>query len=830
MASQSLYRKWRSQTFGELVGQEPVIRTLKNALNSGNLAHAYLFTGPRGTGKTSTARLLAKTINCPQSQNGEPCNVCEQCREITAGNSFNVVEIDAASNRGIDSIRELREKVMMPPTTGKYKVYILDEAHMLTVEAFNALLKTLEEPPPHAIFVMATTDVHKMLPTVLSRCQRFDFKRITTRQIVDHLRFIATQEHVTLESGAAELIARAASGGMRDALSLLDQATAYAGSTIALTQVQAMLGVADPRAIQKFISAVADLDSPAGLHLIHELAEAGADLRQINSQVAEYWRAMMLAKAGANIGEILDHTNDEIREIISMSQSFALEELTEYAKIFAQNELVQRNQGTPQLGLELALLSCIELHRRGKGDQTVAASVNSSGRMPASSSASPSVSRNTYANQSHPLTPVTPAASTSLNTPIRQEQAHIPATPAVFPPAQAPASSISQTSIHNAPSVSVPEQQPQQQQPISTSARKGRDEASPSSTHLQQQVAAKPPEAEKDAGDLPDWDTIAYYDEENVPDQGPVGPLDVPVQTVASTNSVDPVVSFSQDLFLSQHPAKDEHMQNEGGISHTATEMKQEEVVEPPALPIQEVKEKWEYVKRRVKSKKDGAKIAALLNGYTIVGIEPQAGVPVVIIAASALFHYTTLQQQAHYDTIEWALKAELKRDCKVRMLPPSQGGSALGVSIPPPPTSPPTINSTASRTALASQELQLHHSAQKEQLTPAPDNVVVGRDKPQSLQAPTPLRPRSEKTQAGPLPKGVPLVRSDQSESVSSAANAYNGSSQPTPLARMTDVRENTNRGDSRLLFAQKKAKNDQVVQEVVRLFKAEVKDIQLK
>ncbi len=257
MASQSLYRKWRSQTFSDLVGQEPIIQTLKNALHEGTLAHAYLFTGPRGTGKTSTARLLAKTINCPNTKNGEPCNTCEQCRQITIGNSFNVIEIDAASNRGIDSIRDLREKVMMPPTTGKYKVYILDEAHMLTTEAFNALLKTLEEPPPHAIFVMATTDVHKMLPTVLSRCQRFDFKRITTQQIVKHLDFIAKQEQVELEQSAAALIARAAAGGMRDALSLLDQAIAYAGQHVTLPQVQAMLGVADPRAIQKFIFHIA---------------------------------------------------------------------------------------------------------------------------------------------------------------------------------------------------------------------------------------------------------------------------------------------------------------------------------------------------------------------------------------------------------------------------------------------------------------------------------------------------------------------------------------------------------------------------------------------
>src|SRR5436305_5024769 len=364
MASQSLYRKWRSQTFNELVGQEPVIRTLKNALTSGKLAHAYLFTGPRGTGKTSTARLLAKTINCSAPVNGEPCNVCQQCREITAGNSFNVIVIDAASNRGIDSIRDLRDKVKMPPSTGKYKVYVLDEAHMLTPAAFNALLKTLEEPPPYALFVMATTDVHKMLPTVLSRCQRFDFKRITTRQIVKHLHFVAEQERIKIERSAAELIARAAAGGMRDALSLLDQAIAYCGEEIVLAQVQAMLGVADPRAIQKLITHVAQLDSAAVLHLIHELSEAGADLRQINIQIGEYWRSMMLAKAGADIAIILDLTEDETSEILQMTRLFELEELTEFARIFAQNDLLQKNSGTPQLGLELAFLQSIELHRR----------------------------------------------------------------------------------------------------------------------------------------------------------------------------------------------------------------------------------------------------------------------------------------------------------------------------------------------------------------------------------------------------------------------------------------------------------------------------------
>ena len=372
MTSQSLYRKWRSQTFDDLVGQEPIIRTLKNALKSDNVKHAYLFTGPRGTGKTSTARLLAKTVNCSNPKDGEPCNECLQCREITSGNSFNVIEIDAASNRGIDNIRDLREKVMMPPSTGKYKVYVLDEAHMLTNEAFNALLKTLEEPPPYAIFVLATTDVHKMLPTVLSRCQRFDFKRISTSQIVKHLLYVPEQENIKLERSAAELIARTAAGGMRDALSLLDQAIAYAGEEISLVQVQVMLGVADSRAIFKLITCIEECNSSAVLHLIHELSEAGADLRQINAQVVEYWRALMLSRAGADATSILDLTEDEARDVKQLTQLFTLEELTECARIFAQNDLIQKNQGTPQLALELASLECIEVHRRMQSGQHVA--------------------------------------------------------------------------------------------------------------------------------------------------------------------------------------------------------------------------------------------------------------------------------------------------------------------------------------------------------------------------------------------------------------------------------------------------------------------------
>ena len=435
MASQSLYRKWRSQTFGDLVGQESIVQTLKNALNTSSLAHAYLFTGPRGTGKTTMARLLAKTVNCEHPVNGEPCNQCQQCREITAGNSFNVIEIDAASNRGIDSIRDLREKVMMPPSTGKYKVYVLDEAHMLTTEAFNALLKTLEEPPDYAIFVMATTDVHKMLPTVLSRCQRFDFRRFTTRQIIGHLKFVAGEEHVKLEPSATELIARAAAGGMRDALSLLDQAISYSGDEISLAQVQAMLGVADPRAIQKLIDHVAQLDSPAGLHLIHELSEAGADLRQINIQVGEYWRALMLAKAGADVATILDRTEDETKDIMQMVPLFGLEELTEFARIFAQNDLMQKNQGTPQLGLELAFLKCIELHRLAQAGQPLVVPASTATYVPPVPSAQPR-----QAPVQSPRTAPSPAVPPSTHnhtTPPVQPQ------PRPAPPSEAPTEDLS---------------------------------------------------------------------------------------------------------------------------------------------------------------------------------------------------------------------------------------------------------------------------------------------------------------------------------------------------------------------------------------------------
>ena len=556
-SSQSLYRKWRSQTFGDLVGQEPVIRTLKNALSSGKLAHAYLFTGPRGTGKTSTARLLAKTINCSAPVNGEPCNVCEQCREITAGNSFNVIEIDAASNRGIDSVRDLREKVMMPPSTGKYKVYVLDEAHMLTTEAFNALLKTLEEPPPYAVFVLATTDVHKMLPTVLSRCQRFDFKRITTRQIVERVEYVAGQENVRIERSAAELIARAAAGGMRDALSLLDQAIAYSGNEIMLAQVQAMLGVADPRAIQKLITHVSELDSAAVLHLIHELSEAGADLRQLNIQVGEFWRALMLAKAGADIASILDRTEDEVREIKQMSRLFDLGELTEAARIFAQNDLMQKNQGTPQLGLELAFLQSIELHRSSQRGQSAGPSTADPSLQPRSASAQ----GRSAPSQATPPMPLVPES--------------------VLPPT-----------------------------PSSPRANKG--DAAPGAGHI-----------------LPVTEN----------------------EEVAGQTSRSPVPAGSSQS-------------NERAATPTTAGVESK-----PSLTLQQVREAWDNVKKRVRPK--NPKTAAMLNSFTVIGVEGTLEETVVVIQAAYELHHKYVQEGDRAKDVDWALSTEFKQKCRVRLLAP---------------------------------------------------------------------------------------------------------------------------------------------------------------
>jgi len=356
MGAQALYLKYRPQTFEQVVGQEPITRTLRNALRQGRIRHAYLFTGPRGTGKTTTARLLAKAVNCHAAEDERPCNQCSICRAINEGRLLDLIEIDAASNRGIDEIRDIREKVGFRPSEGRYKVYVLDEAHMLTEPAFNALLKTLEEPPPHVIFTLVTTDPHKIPATITSRCQRFDFRRIPLQVIVDQLAHIAAQEGVTVEPAALELIAHQGTGAMRDAVSLLDQLTSY-GEEITLDQVQMVLGTVASEAAAKLAACLAAKDVAGGLDLINRTVGDGADPRQFGREVVEYLRGLLLVREGAGT-RLLNATAEQAAEMEDLAERFPVERLLRTLRLFneAVTGLKRGLQTIPQLPLEMALV------------------------------------------------------------------------------------------------------------------------------------------------------------------------------------------------------------------------------------------------------------------------------------------------------------------------------------------------------------------------------------------------------------------------------------------------------------------------------------------
>ncbi|HPK26391.1 MAG TPA: DNA polymerase III subunit gamma/tau [Anaerolineaceae bacterium] len=355
--SQALYRIWRPASWEEVVGQDHIIQTLKNAVAADKVSQAYLFAGPRGTGKTTTARLLAKAVNCLDPDlSKRPCNACENCIAVNEGRFLDLIEIDAASNTSVDDIRELRDNINFSPSQGRYKVYIIDEVHMLSTSAFNALLKTLEEPPSHVIFVLATTEIHKIPATVLSRCQRHEFRRIPVQTIIEKLKLLCAQEHIEIEDEALSLVARQATGSLRDAISLIDQLSSI-GKVITLETAQNILGTATSQAVLDLGQAIQDHDSARGLEVIHTALDAGTDPRQFARQVVDYLRTLLVIKLnGSKDLELLP----EVRSLMEAhAQNFSTEQLIATINQFNAAATDLKANWHPGLGLELAFAASL---------------------------------------------------------------------------------------------------------------------------------------------------------------------------------------------------------------------------------------------------------------------------------------------------------------------------------------------------------------------------------------------------------------------------------------------------------------------------------------
>lgn len=353
----SVYRRWRPQTFDEIIGQERITRTLQNAIKAGRTSHAYLFAGHRGTGKTTTARILAKALNCANGPTPTPDNTCHLCEAISKGVSMDVIEIDGASNTSVDDIRDLKEKIVLAPTEGRYKVYIIDEVHMLSTSAFNALLKTLEEPPAHAVFILVTTEPHRIPATVLSRCQRFDFRRVSFREITARLRTIAQQDGIKITDAALAQIARSADGSVRDGESVLDQLSAYTDGQIDGELVTSVLGLVDDDTAAAFAEATLGRDVATALRLSQEAADAGKDIRQVLRTLLEHFRDLLLVKTcGPQAVEILDAPQERFERLAAQVEGAGVADLLRAVRVLNDAASDARWSTQPRLALEVALV------------------------------------------------------------------------------------------------------------------------------------------------------------------------------------------------------------------------------------------------------------------------------------------------------------------------------------------------------------------------------------------------------------------------------------------------------------------------------------------
>ena len=417
-------RKYRPGTFDDVIGQPHVVQTLVNSITTKRIAQAYLFSGTRGVGKTTVARILAKARNCEQGSTGTPCGTCSNCLEIAQGTSVDVMEIDGASNTSVDDVREIRENVKFAAFRGKYRVYIIDEVHMLSNSAFNALLKTLEEPPPHVVFIFATTEIHKIPATILSRCQHYNFRRIARTEIVERLRYVVDQDQIVIEERSLMALARASEGSMRDGLSLLDQAVAFGGKTIVHTDLEALLGAVPQELVRAMIQAITAQESAVALRVLAQLLDQGHDLRAYCAEVVEYLRNMLVVSVVTSPQErqgLIEASPEDLAQMVADARLFSPELLQELLAIFTQAEDSLRLSAHPRFVLETAAVRATRLLRRaeGKSPQAVqpAQAARPSQSAPGRTGQSVSPARSVDPTPSLPLRPpqsIAPAPATPM--------------------------------------------------------------------------------------------------------------------------------------------------------------------------------------------------------------------------------------------------------------------------------------------------------------------------------------------------------------------------------------------------------------------------------